>query len=398
MSLLPPMTHKAISLSIRWIAIAFICGSLPARAQDQEPEVVIIPPDVHLDIAKKVRRKHRVPAIALAVVRNGEPPRIAATGVRRARGRQKVTVHDKWHLGSCTKSMTATMCAMLVEKGKLSWDSTPAQVLPDLSEKMHPRLREVTLVQLLSHRAGFPDDHTPNLGLWIKIMALSGDLSGQRRSFVGLVMGPPPTHEPGAEFAYSNFGYAIAGAMSEAVTGRSYEELMQTMLFGPLGMSSAGFGAPGTRGKLDEPLGHDKVLGIYVPVEPGVGADNPAVIAPAGTVHCSIGDWARYAALHLAAASGQPRMLKSETFSRLHEDIFKQDYAMGWATGERPWAAGKVLVHDGSNRRWYAVIVIAPRRDLAFMVATNAADQIAQDACAGAIEALKKHYAPISVP
>src|SRR5688500_1677689 len=72
------------------------------------------------DRLEPYRRKHDVPALAGAGVVGDRVVAIGAAGVRRADAPEvKATIHDKWHLGSCTKAMTATMIATLVEEKKL---------------------------------------------------------------------------------------------------------------------------------------------------------------------------------------------------------------------------------------------------------------------------------------
>ena len=57
------------------------------------------------------------------------------------------------------------------------------------------------------------------------------------------------------DFLYSNLSYALAGAMAERLTGKSWETLMQERLFVPLGITTAGYGPPGTPGQVDQPWG-----------------------------------------------------------------------------------------------------------------------------------------------
>jgi CubicO group peptidase (beta-lactamase class C family) len=191
-----------------------------------------------------------------------------------------------------------------------------------------------------------------------------------------------PEATPGSKYIYSNAGYAIAGHMAEKATGKSWEALMREKIFRPLGMTSAGFGAPGARAKNDQPRGH-KADGT--PVEPGPGADNPVAIGPAGIVHCSIGDWAKFAAANLPSA--KTKLVKPETLKKLHTPAAGQPkYAMGWIIAEgQPWAGGPALAHDGSNTMWYAVAWLAPAKDLAFVVACNQANA---KACNDAVLAL----------
>src|SRR5207237_8513183 len=121
-------------------------------------------------------------------------------------------------------------------------------------------------------------------------------------------------------------GVAIAGHMAEKVTGKSWEALMREKIFRPLGMTTAGFGAPGTRAKNDQPRGH-KADGS--PVEPGPAADNPVAIGPAGIVHCSIGDWAKFAAANLPSA--KIKLVKPQKLAKLQSTAAGvETYADGW--------------------------------------------------------------------
>jgi CubicO group peptidase (beta-lactamase class C family) len=269
--------------------------------------------------------------------------------------------------------MTATLCAILVEKGKLKWTTTIGEAFPKLKDKIHPDYYAVTIDQLLNHRSGLPDDSEPDPVLWPKILALKGPIKEQRLALIGLVLHDKPKAQPGTKFQYANDGYAIAGSMCEQATGEAWEDLMRDFLFRPLGMTTAGFGPPGKAGAVDEPWGHavnDK--GKAVPTPPDADADNPAVIGPAGTVHCSVADWARYAILHLG---GGPSLLPEEALRRLHTPPFGGDYAYGWKVVSRPWAGGKALTHAGSNTFWFADIWLAPARGSAYLVATNRGDE-----------------------
>ncbi|MGH2396271.1 MAG: serine hydrolase domain-containing protein, partial [bacterium] len=197
------------------------------------------------------------------------------------------------------------------------------------------------------------------------------------------VLARPPVSDPGTRMAYSNFGYAIVGAIAEGATRQAWEDMMRQMLFEPLGMTTAGFGSPG----LTQPWGHTP--NGCQPVAPGPEADNPQVIGPAGTVHCSMSDWALYASLHLRGAQGETGLLlKPESFGHLHRDRYRQRYAMGWAVLEPEWARGPALLHDGSNTMWYAVIGIAPARNAAILAAANCGPEAGARASADTVSAL----------
>ncbi len=321
-----------------------------------------------------IRKKYDLPALAVVVVKGGTICDREAVGVRKWGDPTPVTTNDVFHLGSCTKSMTATLAALLIEEGKLRWDTTIAEVFPELKDKMNPQYAAVTVEQLLEHRGGVPG--APPGAAWKRAWEQQGTPTQQRREFIEAVLAAPPEAKPGTRMIYSNQGYAIAGAMLERLAGRPWETLITERLFKPLRMNSAGFGPPGTLGEVDQPWGHVRRLGVILPIQ----EDNPPAIAPAGRVHCSLDDLARFVAFHLGC--GQPAdLLKPETVRRLHTPPSGGDYACGWVVVKRGWAGGEALMHNGSNTMWYVVMWLAPKKNFAVIVGTNIAGSGAEKGC-----------------
>ena len=120
----------------------------------------------------------------------------------------------------------------------------------------------------------------------------------------------------------------------------------------------------------------------------GLDADNPAALGPAGTVHSTMGDYPRYMMVHLAGARGVDGLVSAATFSKLHTSAPGAGYALGWGTSERDWANGGTLQHSGSNTMWYAVVWLAPERDLAMFAVTNAAADASARGTDGVVQAL----------
>lgn len=349
-----------------------------------------------LDILlEPIRQANGLPALAAAVVTGGEVVAVGAVGLRKAGSPQRVTADDKWHIGSCTKSMTAAMAAMVVEDGAMRWDTTPAEMFADLESQMQAGWHDVTLEQLLGHRAGAPTDLNEQ-GLWDRLWQRADQPPRSQREYLTreLLTKHKPMSPPGTKTVYSNAGYALVGHAVESLLDRPWEDLLRQRLFVPLGMTGAGFGAPASVGQVDQPWGHKAGEdGTFEPVAPGLHADNPAAIGPGGTVHCRIADLARYAAWHLAGARGAGTLLHPETFERLHTPLAADsEYALGWVATERPWGGGTVLTHAGSNTMFYAVIWIAPKKDFAVVVCTNAGGPVAEKATDTAAAALIREY------
>jgi CubicO group peptidase (beta-lactamase class C family) len=187
------------------------------------------------------------------------------------------------------------------------------------------------------------------------------------------------TAEPTAGFLYSNLGYVIAGAMAEKAADAAWEDLMKKLIFEPLGMTGVGFGGVGTPGQIDQPWPH---LANGKPAAGnGPAVDNPPVLGPAGTVHCRLSDWAKFVADQLRGERGEPALLKTETYRKLHAPPFPGGYALGWGIFEREWAGGTALAHDGSNSMNYASVSLGPARNTAILVVINQGGEGANLAC-----------------
>jgi CubicO group peptidase (beta-lactamase class C family) len=264
------------------------------------------------------------------------------TGVRKDGTSVAVTAGDKWHLGSDTKVMTACLLATLIEAKKLKWETTMAEVFPEQARAMSPELQKLSLLHLLSHRAGLPS----NL-LWRPFAKPGKSLKAQRAAVIEQVATVKLNSEPGAKYEYSNLGYVVAGAIAEKISGKSWGELMRKFIFEPLGMKSVGFGGLGTPGQIDQPWPHQA---DGKPTEKnGPDVDNAAVFGPAGTVHCTLGDWAKFIADQLRGANGQNGLLKAESYREIQTPHFGGDYALGWAVSDLKWANAEVLAHAGSR-------------------------------------------------
>ena len=332
-------------------------------------------------VLEPIRQKSGVPAMAAAVVTSAGIQFVGAVGVRKRGTDIPVALNDLWHLGSDTKAMTSTLIARMVERGQLKWDTTLAEVFPVLAPQMNPDFQKVTLLQLLSHRAGLP----PNLTL---AKYVGDDVMALRLRAVREELAKKPRSLPGSKYVYSNLGYIIAGAVVEKVTGKSWEESVRSEIFEPLKMTSAGFGGTGTPGKIDQPWPH--TADGKPTAENGPAMDNLPVMGPAGRVHCSIQDWAKFIQDQLRGARGEPALLKPEAYQTLHTTHFGGEYALGWITAQRGWGGGKVLNHAGDNTMNFANVWIAPKRDFAIIACVNQSGKAAFAATDEAIVELMK--------
>jgi CubicO group peptidase (beta-lactamase class C family) len=309
-----------------------------------------------------------------AVVRKNGTIKVGVSGIRRHGYQTRVAANDRWHIGSDTKAMTATLAAILVDRGVIGWQTTLAEAFPELSGGMNAAYRTIKLIELLRHRGGIPAGHAGQDGLLWK-----EDESNRTRRylFTEAVTAGAPSHVPGGKFVYSNAGYIIAAAMLEKRADRDWADMMRTELFQPLGAKHTGFGppeteivalGPGAPAIPRQPWGHGPMREIW-----DGNQNRPPAAAPAGDVHASLRDWGRFILLHLNGQHGELKLSSNSTV-HLHtpqvtdpSDPSKYDaYAAGWGTDVK----GRYF-HDGSIGFWYSRAIFHKIQGYGILVIAN---------------------------
>jgi CubicO group peptidase (beta-lactamase class C family) len=345
----------------------------PQTAAPAEQPAARMPADL-AELLAPVLASSGVPALGVAVVDVDGLVGIGAAGVRVKGADDSATIDDRWHLGSCTKAMTAALAATLVRDERIRWTSTVGEVLGPSIPDLDQGWRDVTLEDLLRHRGGAPAQ--PPAAVWTAAWQCDESPKACRTAFVRSLLAAPPAQARGT-FAYSNQGYAIAGRMLEVVAGDiAWEALLEERLMRPLGATSIGFGPPRRAAGEANPSGHAEDGSVS-------DVDNPNAIAPAGTVHSTLEDWSRFVRVFLRAPrEGDPLRLDRATWDALlaAPDDRANPYGLGWRIAERAWG-GRVITHAGSNTVWFCVAWVAPERGFAVLVACNQGGAAATKAC-----------------
>jgi CubicO group peptidase (beta-lactamase class C family) len=377
----------------------FTTGLLPAASRAQEASLN--------SYVEAVRTEYGLPALAAAVVKDGKVIAAAATGTRVYGQDIPVTIDDRFHLGSNTKSMTATLAGMLVEEGKLSWDSNVGDVLGDAVKEMSPSLAATTLEQLLSNSSGIPGDTDELIDLYFSDAVFDFNPQQQRLAMLDAWKHHDVVVPEGSPFQYSNFGYMIAGMMVEKAADTPWEQLINERIFGPLGLASAGLGPQTTFGLIDAPVAHRvEPDGSVTAMLWGPASDVPPVMGPAGNAHMSILDYAKWAGWNAGQGERGPELVTPETLQRLHKVHVQTPvrenpppgtpstggYGLGWSSVEFDWAGKPLLTHNGSNSMNITRILIDTERDLAIVVATNFPGEGANAAIGAVTQQLYEDY------
>ena len=276
---------------------AVVCLLAPATAFSQAP----------LDgfdayIAKAVQ-EWRTPGLAIVVVKDGQVVYGKGYGVRELGKPDPVDTHTLFAIGSTTKAMTAALIGMLVDEKKLKWDDPVVTHLPWFQAKDPYLTREITVRDLLTHRTGLGNADY----LWYGQAA-------SPREILERVRWLESSYSLRSSFIYQNVMYAAAGAVIEAVSGQSWERMMRTRIFEPLGMRESIATAATLARQPNVAMPHDIIDGRLRVIE-NASVDG---VAPAGSVWSSVHDMSKWMQMLLdRGKAGKQTLLEPATVDEL---------------------------------------------------------------------------------
>jgi CubicO group peptidase (beta-lactamase class C family) len=173
----------------------------------------------------KAVKDWRIPGLAIAVVKDDQVVFAHGYGVRELGKPDLVDTHTLFAIGSTTKAMTAALVGMLVDEKKVAWDAPVTTYLPWFQLKDTSVTRELTVRDLLTHRAGLGRADY----LWYGHDYSTEEILRRVRLI-------DPAYPVRSSFIYQNIMYVAAGAVVEAASGKPWAEMIRTRIFEPLGM------------------------------------------------------------------------------------------------------------------------------------------------------------------
>jgi CubicO group peptidase (beta-lactamase class C family) len=307
----------------------------------------------------------KTPALSVLVMRDGKVAETGVLGVRRLGAAVPAQADDLWLIGSDAKPMTAAMVARLVERGTLSWDTPLEKMLPELAATMRPEYRGVTLVELLSHRAGLPHD-TSDLDFFNTFFADTRPVADQRYAYVARALQEKPAGRRG-KYSYSNTGFLLAAVIAERAAHAPYETLMEREVFAPLGMKDVAFGVPGDGGLQGHHAGKVATLKDA----------NPAMFAPAGNIRLTMRDWASFCLDQMAGYHGSGKILTPASYRMMETRLPGAETGLSWGVQDSFMGhKGPALMHAGSDGNWMALVLLFPETQSGVLAAANAGEDM----------------------
>jgi D-alanyl-D-alanine carboxypeptidase len=315
-----------------------------------------------------VLRANKVVGFAYSVFSGEKELTSAVWGNRRANENDRIQVTDRFHLGSNTKAFTAFLIARAVESGKLEWKTKFFDVFPEMQDKANEGYKQITLLDLLSHRAGIqPFTSEKDIA---KIPTFVGSVREQRALFAAyLVQQEPAKAAQGSFYVYSNAGYVMATAMLEKKMDKAWEELAVDLFNLELALN-IDFGFP-NRLNRKHPWGHRSPDGVkLVATAPEDNFKPLLIFAPAEDLNMTIQDYTRWLRHNLLGITGKDKLLKEETYNFIHFGL--AEYALGWRNIVK--GENHVSTHEGSLGTFYTRAILFKDKNLGFAMFANSAE------------------------
>lgn len=316
-----------------------------------------------VQFADSIRKSFDIPEISYAVIDSESTWEIAALGRHSVDLPDPATLNDRFHIGSNTKAMTAFIIAKYVEKGKLQWTTKLFDIFPEWKAKSKPEYENITLQDLLSHRAGIQPFQGGEDDL--KVPDFKGTNQQKREQFGQFVLTLEPVF-PNEQnpFVYSNAGYTLATLMVEKVTGESWEQLVKKVFNKDLKLDVK-FSWPENQRHKDT-WGHVYENGKLTPV-PSTTDYHLDYTEPAGDLNVKLKDYIKFIQLNMQGLQGKDNYLKASTYVFIHKGI--PDYSIGWFN---IYENGKELsTHSGTAGTYYTLVHIDRIKNIAYVIFTN---------------------------
>ena len=331
----------------------------PARAADT-PELAAALAAIEKAVEKKRQSLH-VPGAALVIVKDDRVVLLKGFGLREVERKLPVTPDTLFGIGSSTKTFTALAAVISADEGKLSLEDTPRKFLPYFKLRDPEANAQVTLRDMLSHRTGLEayGNHE-----------LSYNSYHTSEEMIRIGMQAKPTARFRAQGQYNNAMYIAVGEVIGQAQHSTWEAVVQSRIFRPLGMTASNFSSRVMQQTADFAWGYDEQGARLNTFKRDAGAAAGAINSNAK----EMGQWVRLLVgggsvngKRLVSAQGWQAMLTR------HSDVFDEPYGLGlWIVDPKKVVGQQWYAHPGTSDGFSANVMFSPEQKLGFAILANA--------------------------
>lgn len=356
-------------LAVLLLALASVTLPIPAQAAEPSTTDATMADRIQALIADldayatRGMKAFDIPGLAIGIVAGDKLVYAKGFGVRSKSGGQQVDPRTIFQIGSTTKAFLATSLAIMVDRGKLNWDSRVVDLYPTLQLKDPWVTREFRVFDLLAQRSGLPP-------LVNDMLAMVGF---DEAALIGSLRHVEPASSFRTTFAYTNITHLLASRIVAQAAGvPDWNVVLQRELLDPLGMNDSSYTAEAIEGAANHANGYrwTPTGTIAVPFS----AIFPYHLGGAGNINSSITDMARWVRLQLGHGTFEGRRIVSSenlAVTRMPKVALTDalSYAMGWYILQT--ANGSIVWHDGDALSFGSFVGMAPDRNVGVIILTN---------------------------
>ena len=358
------------------LRVLFLLLLVPAPAvQGQQGSLAGLDPYI-----RDAMRDWEIPGLAIAVVRNDSVIFARGYGERAVGSGEPVDEHTLFAIASTTKAFTVAALGTLVDEGVLHWDDRVIDHLPGFRLRDPYVTRHLTIRDLLTHRTGVAREDN----VWIAAPVDRAEILRRARHL-------EQSDDFRDRYIYNNIMYMVAGEVAAAAAGMPWEELVETRILGPLGMTR-------TTPRFATVQRRDNVATSHITEDGRVIAmarrDYDA-LGPAGSIFASASDMAQWVRLHLNGGTyGGVRILEDSTLEEMHtpQVVMRMDsvdrrmfptrnfsaYGLGWRMQDDHGL--KIVQHTGAVNYTRTQVGMIPSRGIGVVVMANLSSSALQTA------------------
>nr|WP_199042281.1 serine hydrolase domain-containing protein [Dyella sp. ASV24] len=324
---------------------------------------------------ERVDQRNAVAGLATAVVADNKVVFEDTIGYADASTREPVTPETVFRLASLSKAFATALTGVLVDDGKLSWDTKLAAVLPFFKLKNDSAAQQATVRDILGQRLGLPKNTYDNL----LEENLSYEELARRLDEVTL------TCDVGQCYGYQNIAFSLIGDVVYAQTGDFFTRQVDKNIFFPLGMKTASYGREGLEASKSWARPHRPSSNGWIPFEPKEAYYR---VAPAAGVNASLKDMEQWL---IAQMGGRPDVLPSALLTTLHAPeistpiemhsapwrrarLEDASYALGWRVFD--YEGETMIFHAGAVEGYRTMIGFLPKYHVGLVMMWNSADPL----------------------
>jgi CubicO group peptidase (beta-lactamase class C family) len=320
---------------------------------------------------ERAMKEWHVPGLAIAIVKDDSVVYAKGFGVREVGKPDRVDPHTIFAIGSNTKAFTSAAVAIMVDRKKMRWDDKVTSYLPSFQLHDPYVTREITIRDVLSHRSGLGRRGDM---LWYG-SAYDRDEVLRRIRFL------EPNTSFRSQFGYQNIMFLAAGEAMARAAGQSWDDVIVSEIFQPLGMSESSTSTDDLRGKPDVATPH-LIDGANVAPIPWRKIDN---VAPAGSINSSVVDMTHWIRMQLdTGAYAGRKIISAKSLQETHspqtiigspsDTLFPSNhfslYGMGWVLQD--YLGRELVWHNGGIDGMLSEVRLVPEEKLGFVILSNA--------------------------